>query len=55
MSKIRGVVFDVDGTILNTFEHIVQAFEVVLPNYGAAADRQKIDRLLQSTRAGRRP
>jgi len=49
MSKIKGVVFDVDGTLLNTFEHIVQAFEVVLPEHGAVADREAIRRVIGMT------
>ena len=42
MTKIKAVVFDFDGTLLNTFEHIVQAFELVLPQYGVKPDREAI-------------
>lgn len=42
MAKIEAVVFDVDGTIINTFEHIVQSFEVVLPQHGVTPDREQI-------------
>lgn len=49
MSKIKAVVFDVDGTLLNTFEHIVQAFEVVLPEHGVAPDREAIRLVIGKT------
>jgi beta-phosphoglucomutase-like phosphatase (HAD superfamily) len=41
-SRIKAVVFDLDGTILDTFEHIVQAFELVLPQFGVRKDREAI-------------
>lgn len=46
MSRVECAVFDVDGTILNTFEHIVQAFEVVLPHHGAPANRESIRKVI---------
>lgn len=49
MSSIEGVVFDVDGTLIDTFEHIVQAFEIVLPEHGATADRQAIAAVIGQT------
>ncbi len=49
MNRIEGVVFDVDGTIIDTFEHIVRAFEVVLPEYGALADREAIAAVIGRT------
>ncbi len=49
MSHIEGVVFDVDGTIIDTFEHIVQAFEVVLPEHGVTSDRAAITAVIGQT------
>ena len=46
MSKIECAVFDVDGTLLNTFEHIVQAFEIVLPGFGVSPDRENIRKVI---------
>ncbi|MDB5183258.1 MAG: family hydrolase [Candidatus Saccharibacteria bacterium] len=47
--KLKAVVFDFDGTLLNTFEHIVRAFEVVLPKYGVKPDREAIRRVIGMT------
>ena len=49
MKKIQAIVFDVDGTLIDTFEHIVRAFEVVLPEYGAIADRRAIAAVIGQT------
>jgi len=49
MTKIKLVVFDVDGTMLNTFEHIVRAFEVVLPQHNVKADREVIRKVIGKT------
>lgn len=49
MPKIQAVVFDVDGTLLNTFEHIIQAFEVVLPQHGVKPDREAIRTVIGKT------
>lgn len=42
MPQIRAVVFDLDGTLLNTLEHIVQAFEKVAAEHGQKVSRDKI-------------
>jgi HAD superfamily hydrolase (TIGR01549 family) len=49
MSDIELVVFDIDGTMLNTFEHIVQAFEVVLPQHNVKPDREAIRQVIGLT------
>lgn len=49
MSKIEAVVFDVDGTLLDTFEHIVRAFEKVLPSHGVEPDRELIRAVVGKT------
>lgn len=48
-SRIKAVVFDLDGTILDTFEHIVQAFELVLPQFGVRKDREAIRGVIGKT------
>lgn len=48
-SAVKGVLFDVDGTIINTFEHIVQAFEAVLPRFNVVADRAAIQMVIGKT------
>lgn len=40
--KIRAVAFDFDGTLVDTFEHVIRAFEFVLPQYGITATRDDI-------------
>jgi HAD superfamily hydrolase (TIGR01549 family) len=47
--KLKAVVFDFDGTLLNTFEHIVRAFEVVLPKHGVKPDREAIRKIVGMT------
>lgn len=41
-AKIAAVVFDLDGTLLDTMEYIVHAFERVITEHGGEPDREKI-------------
>ncbi|MBL8121633.1 HAD family hydrolase [Candidatus Saccharibacteria bacterium] len=47
--SIKAVVFDLDGTILDTFEHIVQAFELVLPRFDVHVEREAIRAVIGKT------
>jgi HAD superfamily hydrolase (TIGR01549 family) len=49
MKQIEGVVLDLDGTIVDTFEHIVRAFEVVLPQHDVQPDRELIRQIVGLT------
>lgn len=49
MAEVKTAVFDVDGTLINTFEHIVQAFEVVLPRHDVEPDRENIRKVIGMT------
>lgn len=49
MTKIKAVCFDFDGTLVNTFEHIVQAFEKVLIENNLEPDREVIRALVGKT------
>ncbi|QQS20271.1 HAD-IA family hydrolase [Candidatus Saccharibacteria bacterium] len=40
--SIKAVVFDLDGTLLNTSEHVLQAFEHVMREHGETQERQAI-------------
>lgn len=42
MSKIKAVVFDLDGTLLNTVEFVVRSFEHSLKRHNQALDRDQI-------------
>jgi HAD superfamily hydrolase (TIGR01509 family) len=41
-TKIRGVVFDLDGTLLDTSEHVLQAFDRVMREHGEHPKREAI-------------
>ncbi|QQS69052.1 HAD family hydrolase [Candidatus Saccharibacteria bacterium] len=46
---IKAVIFDLDGTVIDTFEHIVQAFELVLPKFGVQKTREDIRAVIGKT------
>lgn len=46
---IKAVIFDLDGTVIDTFEHIVQAFELVLPQFGVQKTREDIRAVIGKT------
>lgn len=47
--RVEAVVWDIDGTMLNTFEHIVQAFELVLPQFGVTRNRDEVQAVIGKT------
>jgi HAD superfamily hydrolase (TIGR01549 family) len=49
MRQIKGYVFDVDGTLLDTYEHIVTAFEKVLSKNGIPSRRDTIRSVIGMT------
>lgn len=49
MQGIKGYVFDVDGTMLDTYEHIVTAFEHTLNEHELSADRDIIRSVIGMT------
>jgi len=48
--KIKGIIFDLDGTLTNTLEQHIDAFSIVFKNHGYNIPREKIQNQM-----GRRP
>jgi HAD superfamily hydrolase (TIGR01549 family) len=46
---IKAVIFDIDGTILDTYEFVMHSFEEAVAAQGEKPDRAKIDSLLGQT------
>ncbi len=44
MSAITAIIFDVDGTLLDTYEYVMQTFEKTLAHHGATLDREEIEK-----------
>jgi HAD superfamily hydrolase (TIGR01549 family) len=49
MPQIKLVVFDVDGTLINSAEHTIRGFELVLPKYGAKFSREMMEDIVGKT------
>ncbi len=47
--RIRAIIFDVDGTLLDTYEFVMRNFEGALASQGVVKSREEIDVLLGKT------